>query len=47
MITMHPRIYIAVIVPLLAIGLIATVLLIGEIIREWKEYRSDKHDKHD
>lgn len=44
MITMHPYAYIAVIVPLLVVGLTAITLLIGEIVREWKEYRNDKHD---
>lgn len=41
MITMHPYIYVAVIVPLLAVAVIAIILLIGEIVREWKEFRND------
>ena len=39
MITIDPYLYIAVIGILLAIGLVAFIFIISEIIQEWKEFK--------
>ena len=43
MITINPYAYIAVIGLLLAIGLVAFIFIVSEIVQEWKEFkRADK-----
>lgn len=44
MITLDPYLYIAVIGLLLAIGLVAFIFIVSEIVHEWKEYKRVNKD---